>query len=156
MSCGLGKNQRSTHAYSQLCVPLWTGTDPPLRWWKWAYRLRVAHAAAFQVESIIHDRQRESITMPSMPPMKRESTVFIEFMLSAIKVSLIGVIHTSDEMSDGTMDKTTFRWKKIKEYLKTHNYIMMPMCGNCARCRRRQQIGFLRNCSKKLNLLDII
>ena len=40
------------------------------------------------VESIIHDRQQEY-------------TVFIEFMLSAIKASLIDTINTSDEMSDG-------------------------------------------------------
>ena len=45
-------------------------------------------------------------------------------MLSAIKASLMDAISTSDEMSDGKMDKTTLRWKKIEEYLKTHDYIM--------------------------------
>ena len=30
----------------------------------------------------------------------------------------------SDKMSDEKMDKATLRWKKIEEYLKTHDYIM--------------------------------
>lgn len=36
-------------------------------------------------------------------------------------------------MSDGKMDKATIRWKKIVEYLKTHDYIMnadvRKLCG---------------------------
>ena len=32
--------------------------------------------------------------------------------------------NTSDEMSDGKLDKATLRWNKIQEYLKTHDYIM--------------------------------
>ena len=60
----------------------------------------------------------------SMPPMMPESprTVFIEFMLSAIKASLMDAISASDEMSDGKIDKATLRWNKIQEYLKTHDY----------------------------------
>lgn len=27
-------------------------------------------------------------------------------------------------MSDGKIDKVAFRWNKIQEYLKTHDYIM--------------------------------
>ena len=42
-------------------------------------------------------------------------------MLSSIKVSLIEAINMSDEMSDGTMDKAALRWKKLEEYLKTHD-----------------------------------
>ena len=53
-----------------------------------------------------------------------ESTVFIEFMLSAIKASLTDAISTSDVMSDGKIDKATIRWNKIQEYLKTHDYMM--------------------------------
>ena len=45
-------------------------------------------------------------------------------MLSAIKASLIDAIDTSDEMSDGKLDKVTLRWNKIQEYLKAHDYIM--------------------------------
>lgn len=42
----------------------------------------------------------------------------------AIKASLMDAICTSDEMSDGKLDKATLRWKKIDEYLKIHDYIM--------------------------------
>ena len=70
-----------------------------------------------------------------------ESTVFIEFMLSAIKASLMDAIRTSDEMSDGKMDKATLRWKKIEEYLKTHDYIMnadvRELCGVSAATANR-------------------
>ena len=59
--------------------------------------------------------------------------MFIEFMLSAIKAALMDAINTSDEMSDGKMDKATLRWRKIEEYLKTHDYIMnadvRELCG---------------------------
>ena len=48
----------------------------------------------------------------------------IEFMLSAIKTSLIDAINTSDEMSDGAMDKATMRRKQIEKFLETHPYIM--------------------------------
>ena len=84
-------------------------------------------------ESIIHDRQQEYYEAINASNDAGESTVFIEFMLSAIKASLIDAIRTSDEMSDGKMDKTTLRWKKIEEYLKTHDYIMnadvRELCG---------------------------
>ena len=76
-----------------------------------------------------------------------ESTVFIdEFMLSAIKASLTDVINTSDEMSDETLDKATLRWKKIEEYLKTHDYIMnadvRELCGVSAATANRILAGF--------------
>lgn len=76
------------------------------------------------VESIIHDRQQEYYAAINASNDAGESTVFIEFMMSAIKASLMEAISTSDEMSDGKMDKATLRWKKIEEYLKTHDYIM--------------------------------
>ena len=42
-------------------------------------------------------------------------------------------INTSDEMSDGKVDKATLRWNKIQEHLKTHDYIMnadvRELCG---------------------------
>ena len=85
------------------------------------------------VESIIHDRQREYYEAINASNDAGESTAFIEFMLSAIKSSLIGAINTSDEMSDGKMDKATLRWNKILKYLKTHDYIMntdvRELCG---------------------------
>lgn len=47
-----------------------------------------------------------------------------EFMLSAIKASLIDAINASDEVSDGATDKATMRWKQIEKFLETHPYIM--------------------------------
>ena len=85
------------------------------------------------VESIIHDRQQEYYDAINSSNDAGESTVFIEFMLSAIKASLMDAISTRDEMSDGRMDKATLRWKKIEKYLKTHDYIMnadvRELCG---------------------------
>ena len=92
-------------------------------------------------ESIIHDRQQEYYDAINTSNDAGESAVFIEFMLSAIKASLIEAISTSDEMSDGKMDKTTLRWKKIEEYLKSHDYIMnadvRELCGVSAATANR-------------------
>ena len=68
------------------------------------------------VESIIHNRQQEYYAAINASNDAGESTVFIEFMLSAI--------NTSDEMSDGPMDKATMRWKQIEKFLETHEFIM--------------------------------
>ena len=76
------------------------------------------------VESIIHDRQQEYYDAINVSNDAGESTAFIEFMLSAIKASLMDAINTSDEMSDGPMDKSTIRWKQIEKFLKTHEFIM--------------------------------
>lgn len=76
------------------------------------------------VESIIHDRQQEYYAAINASNDAGESTVFIEFMLSAIKASLIDVINTSDEMSDGPMDKAAMRWRQIEKFLETHEFIM--------------------------------
>ena len=85
------------------------------------------------VESIIHDRQREHYEAINASNDAGESTAFIEFMLSAINASLIDVINTSDDMSDGKMDKATLRWNKIQKHLETHDYIMntdvRALCG---------------------------
>lgn len=85
------------------------------------------------VESIIHDRQQEYYAAINASNDAGESTVFIEFMMSAIKVSLIEAINTSNEMSVEKIDKATLRWKKIEEYLKNHDYIMnadvRELCG---------------------------
>ena len=93
------------------------------------------------VESIIHDRQQEYYDAINASNDAGESTLFIEFMLSAIKASLIEAINTSGEMSDGKMDKATLRWNKIQEYLKTHDYIMnanvRELCGVSAATANR-------------------
>ena len=89
------------------------------------------------VESIIHDRQQEYYDAINASSDAGESTVFIEFMLSAIKASLMDAISASD----GKVDKATFRWKKIEEYLKTHDYIMnadvRELCGVSAATANR-------------------
>ena len=98
------------------------------------------------VESIIHERQQEYYDAINASNDAGESTVFIEFMLSAIKASLMDAINTSDGMSDGKMDKATFRWNKIQEYLKTHDYIMnadvRKLCGVSAATANRLLAGF--------------
>ena len=85
------------------------------------------------VEAIIHDRQQAYYDAISVTNDTGESTVFIEFMLSVIKASLMEAVDLSDEMSGGKVDKAAFRWNKIQDYLKTHDYIMnadvRELCG---------------------------
>jgi len=99
------------------------------------------------VESIIHDRQQEYYDAINASNDAGESTVFIEFMLSAIKASLIEAIDASGAMSDGKIDKATFRWNKIQEYLKTHDYIMnadvRELCGVSAATANRILSSFV-------------
>ena len=93
------------------------------------------------VESIIHNRQQEYYAAINASNGAGESTVFIEFMLSAIKASLIDAINTSDVMSDGPMDKATMRWMQIKRFLETHEFIMnadvRALCGVSAATANR-------------------
>ena len=93
------------------------------------------------VESIIHDRQQEYYDAINASNDAGESTVFIEFMMSAIKASLMDAISTSDEMSDGKMDKATMRWKQIEKFLETRPYIMnadvRSICGVSAATANR-------------------
>ena len=93
------------------------------------------------VESIIHDRQQEYYAAINTSNDDGESTVFIEFMLSAIKASLIDAVSTSDEMSDGPMDKAAMRWRQIEKFLETHEFIMnadvRALCGVSAATANR-------------------
>ena len=99
------------------------------------------------VESIIHDRQQEYYNAINASNAAGESTIFIEFMLSAIRASLMDTINTSDEMSDGKIDKATLRWNKIQGYLKTHDYIMnadvRELCGVSAATANRILSGLV-------------
>ena len=74
--------------------------------------------------------------------------VFIAFMLSAIKASLIESINGSDEMSDGVRDKAAIRWSRIEAYLKTHDHIMNAdvrmMCGVSAATANRILAGLVQ------------
>lgn len=97
------------------------------------------------VESIIHARQQEYYAAINASNAAGESTVFIEFMLSAIKASLMDAIDTSDDVSDAVMDKEARRWKLIEEYLVTHEYIMnadvREICGVSAATANRILAG---------------
>ena len=97
------------------------------------------------VESIIHNRQQEYYESINASNAAGESTVFIEFMLSAIKASLIGAINTSDEMSDGPMDKAAMRWRQIEKFLETHEFIMNAdvriLCNVSAATANRILVG---------------
>ena len=110
------------------------------------------------VESIIHDRQQEYYAAINASNDAGESTVFIEFMLSAIKASLIEAINLRDGMRDGKLDKATLRWNKIQEYLKTHDYIMnadvRELCGVSAATANRILAGFVTD-NKLIKYLEI-
>lgn len=73
---------------------------------------------------MIYDRQQEYYAAINTSNDAGASTEFMEFMLLTIKASLIGTIKSSDEMSDGEMNKAAMRWKLIEEFLQTHDYIM--------------------------------
>ena len=97
------------------------------------------------VESIIHDRQQEYYNAINASNNVGESTAFIEFMLSAIKASLIDATKTSGDMSDEKSDKKTLRLKKIEQFLQTHEYIMnadvRELCGVSAATANRILAG---------------
>ncbi|MCI6359825.1 MAG: Fic family protein [Clostridiales bacterium] len=100
------------------------------------------------VESIIHDRQQEYYDAINASNDTCESTAFIEFMLSAIKASLMDTVNVSDEMSDGTMDKAAMRWMQIEKFLEAHPYIMnadvRALCGVSAATANRILAGLVK------------
>lgn len=97
------------------------------------------------VESVIHDRQEAYYFAINASNAAGESTAFIEFMLSAIKASLMDVINMRDEVSDGETDKAAIRWRRIEKYLETHSYIMnadvRALCGVSAATANRILAG---------------
>lgn len=97
------------------------------------------------VESMIHANQQEYYNAINASNNAGESTIFIEFMLSVIKASLIDTIKTSDEMSDATIDKATMRWLQIEKFLQTHEFIMnadvRAICGVSAATANRILAG---------------
>lgn len=99
------------------------------------------------LESMIHARQPEYYAAINASNASGESTAFIEFMLSTIKASLIDAINASVEMSDGSLDKATIRWKQIEKFLEIHEYIMnadvRALCGVSAATANRTLAGFV-------------
>ena len=75
------------------------------------------------VESIVHDHQQEYYEAINHSNAAASSTAFIEFMLSAIKASLMEAVNMSDEMSDAPKDKVAERWKQIERFLENHDVI---------------------------------
>ena len=101
------------------------------------------------VESIIYENQQGYYAAINSSNDVGESTVFIEFMLSAIKASLIEALDMSDGMSDAEQDKSVTRWSKIEDYLKTHSFIMnagvRELCGISAATANRLLAKLVKN-----------
>lgn len=75
------------------------------------------------VESIIHDRQDEYYQAINESNDKGDSTVFIEFMLSAIKDALLETTDDNKTINTAT-NKNTYRWNIISDFLNDSDYIM--------------------------------
>ena len=82
------------------------------------------------IESVIHDRQSQYYAAINASNDAGESTVFIEFMLSAIYEALQNAMDTTCHT---TPNRELSRWHRIELYLQTHPYIMNAdvrmLCG---------------------------
>lgn len=75
------------------------------------------------VESIIHDNQSEYYRCINVSNDAGDCTAFVEFMLSAIKASLIEAISVSDGVSDAKEAAEKARCDMILDYLDSHGTI---------------------------------
>lgn len=107
------------------------------------------------VESMIHANQQEYYNAINASNNASESTIFIEFMLSIIKASLTDAIKTSDEMSDGKMDKATMRWMQIEKFLQTHEFIMNADVRNICGVSTATANRILAEFTKKDKLIKV-
>lgn len=93
------------------------------------------------VESIVHDHQQEYYEAINNSNAAVSSTAFIEFMLSAIKASLMETVNMSDGMSDAPKDKAADRWNQIEQFLECHEVIqnadVRQLCGVSAATANR-------------------
>lgn len=72
------------------------------------------------VESMIHDRQDEYYQAINRSNNEAESTVFIEFMLSAIKEALLEAVQVGNTENTSTEEQ---RWYQIERFLKKNGTI---------------------------------
>lgn len=72
------------------------------------------------VESMIHDRQDEYYQAINRSNNEAESTIFIEFMLSAIKEALLEAVQTGNAENRSTEEQ---RWHQIKYFLEKNGTI---------------------------------
>lgn len=72
------------------------------------------------VESMIHDRQDEYYQAINRSNNEAESTIFIEFMLSAIKEALLEAVQTGRAENRSTEEQ---RWHQIKYFLEKNGTI---------------------------------
>nr|WP_325214543.1 Fic family protein [uncultured Oscillibacter sp.] len=98
-------------------------------------------------ESIVHDHQESYYEAINVSNAAVSSTAFIEFMLAAIKTSLIELANMGDGMSDAPIDKATERWKQIERFLESHDVIqnadVRQLCGVSAATANRILAGFV-------------
>ena len=76
------------------------------------------------VESIIHDRQQEYYHAINSSNAAGESTVFVEFMLSAIKTALSEASGIKEKPLGKNAQNAILRQHFIRNYLLEHSYIM--------------------------------
>lgn len=97
------------------------------------------------VESIVHDHQVAYYEAINASNAAVSSTAFIEFMLVAIKTSLIESASMSDGMSDAPKDKMSERWRQIERFLESHDVIqnadVRQLCGVSAATANRILAG---------------
>lgn len=110
------------------------------------------------VESMIYKRQSEYYAAIDASNNAADSTVFIEFMLSVIKASLIEAVQAIDGVSDGHETANTHRRTRIAQFLETHDSIrnadVRALCNVSAATANRilkQQVqnGMLLQCREQ-------
>lgn len=76
------------------------------------------------VESIIHNRQQEYYNAINASNNAEESTIFIEFMLSAIKTALLEASGVKEKPIGKNAQNAILRRQFVLDYLAGHEYIM--------------------------------